>query len=179
MNEPNGSPIVIVGTHRSGTSVTANSLRTLGLFTGARRDGNGESTFFQRLNRRLSSEAGGHWTNPLAVVESLSHIDDLPAFVEPLRTHLTGLSAIEYWGAHAVNRKPFPELWGWKDPRNGYLLPLWQTVYPELKVIWVRRDPRACAISMHRRAGTWRENSTQRAASSSLWAVGNSRCRLR
>jgi len=144
-------PILILGSHRSGTSAVASRLARMGLFLGARQDSHAESSFFQRLNRRLSYEAGGHWTNPTAVQTSLAQIEDLAAFASPVRRHLHSPAAAEYWG---VAPKPDRLLgaWGWKDPRNTYLLPLWHAILPALRVVAIQRDPRDAARSLRLRA---------------------------
>lgn len=147
---PTTPPVVILGSHRSGTSALATRLAACGLFLGARVDSHGESTFFQRLNRRLTSEAGGHWTTPHVVRAALDGIDDLASFAAPLRAQLDGPASAEYWGVARVTGR-LPPAWGWKDPRNTYLLDLWAALFPDLRIVSVQRDPRACALSLHRR----------------------------
>lgn len=143
-------PVLIVGGHRSGTSAVTERLAAMGLFVGARRDSHGESTFFQRLNRRVTSEAGGHWTTPHVVVESLNDVAELGRFSEVLRAYLAGPTAIEYWGLRSSARREASP-WGWKDPRNTYLAPLWLSVFGDSRILSVRRDPRASALSLHDR----------------------------
>lgn len=125
-------------------------LHAMGLFVGWRLDSHHESTFHQRLNRRLTSEAGGHWSRPEAVADVIDSAQ-VSSLVDPLRPHLDGVAAIEYWGPN-YRRRHEVEAWGWKDPRNGYLLPLWQAMYPNLRVIWIRRDPRETSESLYRRS---------------------------
>jgi hypothetical protein len=57
-------PIVIIGMHRSGTSMVTRMLESLGLFVGARKDSNCEARFFQRINRWLLDQTGSSWDNP-------------------------------------------------------------------------------------------------------------------
>lgn len=141
------APVLVVGVHRAGTSAVTRALAQLGLHVGARCDENHESTFFQRLNRRLSAEAGGHWTTPVAVYDAIRAQPDLASFVDPLRAHLRGPGTVEYWGV-GKRREP----WGWKDPRNTYLLPIWGELYPGLRVVWVRRNPIECGLSLAARS---------------------------
>ena len=136
--------------HRSGTSLLTRLLSDMGLFVGSRLDSHHESTFYQRLNRRLTAEAGGHWSRPEVAAEVVASATSAD-LVGPLLAHLEGVAAVEYWGSR-YHRRSAVACWGWKDPRNGYLLPLWQAVYPDLRVIWIRRDPRETAESLYRRA---------------------------
>jgi len=140
-------PTLLLGSHRSGTSAVAQRLGEMGLFLGARQDSHAESTFFQRLNRRLSYEAGGHWTTPRVVASSLSGVEDLTSFSEPLHEHVQSSAAVEFWGL-GDRRDRLAGRWGWKDPRNTYLLPLWRSVFPQLQVVAIQRDPRNAAQSL-------------------------------
>lgn len=144
------NPILVVGAHRSGTSLTARVLETLGVFLGARVDGNAESSYMQRVNRTLLRELGAHWSRPNGAIETLAEIEELETLVEPLRGCLDNRVAIEFWGARSLVA-PRPEVWGWKDPRTGILLPIWREIYPDLSLVWVRRHPVDCARSLHTR----------------------------
>ena len=50
-------PVVVIGMHRSGTSIMAMLLDQLGVFMGSSRDQNYESTFFLKKTYRQSAEA--------------------------------------------------------------------------------------------------------------------------
>lgn len=172
----NLSPVVIVGTHRSGTSALTGALARLGLHIGARLDENNESTLFQRLSAQLSAEAGGHWTNPEAVWRTIDSLPDLSVFAAPLRSHIEGPGAVEYWGWRQM-LKPDPNLvWGWKNPRNTYLLPLWAELFPDLRIVWIRRDPRACAASLFARSQRIRSD-IEHAADDASFRAGVRRAR--
>lgn len=151
MQPPRTPPTLIVGMHRSGTSLLTGLLQSIGLFVGWRLDSHRESTFHQRINRRLTAEAGGHWSQPEMVADIVAR-STVREFADPLRPYLDGVPAIEYWGRRYRSRVDPSFAWGWKDPRNGYLLPIWRSIYPELQVIWIRRDPRETAESLYRRA---------------------------
>jgi len=42
------------------------------------------------------------------------------------------------------------EPWGWKDPRNSLTLELWQSLFPDLKVVVCLRNPVEAAISIQK-----------------------------
>ena len=58
------NPVVILGMHRSGTSLITSCLEDLGLFVGAIKDLNYESWFFLNLNNWMLRQANASWDNP-------------------------------------------------------------------------------------------------------------------
>lgn len=44
-----------------------------------------------------------------------------------------------------------PVRWGWKDPKNTFTLPLWMELFPEAKVLHVKRHGVDVAYSLHTR----------------------------
>jgi hypothetical protein len=139
-------PLVIVGMHRSGTSLTASLLASAGLHLG---------------DRLL----GAHTGNPLG------HFEDL-GFLEFHVRALRGIGDDENgYSAKAVSRLP-PDmivaadklladrrasgrLWGWKDPRTCLFLDFWHARAPESHYLFVFRNPADVADSLFRR-GDWR-----------------------
>lgn len=136
-------PIIIVGMHRSGTSMISRMLEALGLFMGTRKDRNNESLFFQALNEWALNTAGGAWDNPDAIKYLMENIAVKSLTSDYFRHRFQGLGSIAYWGprrllrrtSNALTKKP----WGWKDPRNTYTLPLWLDLFPEAKVVHIVR----------------------------------------
>jgi len=57
-------PLILLGMHRSGTSMAARLLERLGVFMGWRKDSNHEADFFRHANEWLLSQAGGAWDHP-------------------------------------------------------------------------------------------------------------------
>ena len=55
------SPIIIVGMHRSGTTMITDMLQQLGLFMGWVLQENSEALFFVQRNERLMNACGGSW----------------------------------------------------------------------------------------------------------------------
>lgn len=157
------APVVILGPHRAGTSLLAAMMEECGLFLGARTDSHGESTFFQRINRRMMLEFGCHWTEPRLAMARLGSVGDLTPASDAIREYLSGFAALEYWG-----RSPslHYRCWGWKDPRNCVLLPLWTRIFPRSVVVSIHRHPMDCALSLHKRSQDIA--GRMRAASSSL-----------
>jgi hypothetical protein len=154
-------PLVLLGMHRSGTSLTVQLLEDLGVHMGTWLSRDAESVHFQRLNRRIYAAAGSKW----AEVDSLIGQMRSPAFVER-QTEAT-------WCALCEGRLPFRrsvladfygrELWaalgrgellpwGWKDPRTTLTFPIWLRIFPEARWVHILRNGVDVAISIHRRS---------------------------
>src|ERR1039458_6747839 len=65
--KPLPAPIIIIGMHRSGTTMLARQLEALSVFMGKKKEANHESTFFLNVNRWLMAQSGGSWDNPQAI----------------------------------------------------------------------------------------------------------------
>src|SRR5262249_37801388 len=70
------SPVIIVGMHRSGTSMITGILQDLGLFVGYNLDENNEPLFFANLNNWLLRQCAAEWDFPLPfrLVEELPEV---------------------------------------------------------------------------------------------------------
>ena len=138
--------VCVIGLHRGGTSAVAGVLHHLGVFMGDQllepSEDNPKGYFEDRRFMELHTAImGGDWKRPLENFQR----DIWPEF----KCQYTTL--VREFEEH--------ELWGVKDPRLCYCLPLLQSVVKdELKVIWVHRDPWFAAYSLEQRGGhTFRE----------------------
>jgi hypothetical protein len=138
------APVIIIGMHRSGTSMMTGMLGQLGLFIGANKDNNDESNFFQRMNDWTLKQAGGSWDNPKMIDALLMNqsVRELVLDYFDYSLHsprqLFFLGGQKYWQGQRLQNMSTP--WGWKDPRNTYTLPLWLDLFPEAKVIHIYRN---------------------------------------
>jgi hypothetical protein len=149
-------PVIIIGMHRSGTTLLSRLLESLGLFLGNAKDENHEATFFQSINEWLLRQAGGAWDNPAPIrylLESPEIRDKTTDYIRRylLRSprtasYLGWLSYLRYRGIRSLSLP-----WGWKDPRNTFTLPLWLDIFPEAKVIHLHRAGIDVALSLRRR----------------------------
>jgi hypothetical protein len=137
-------PVIIIGMHRSGTSLISRMLEELGLFTGLKKQRDNESVFFLGLNNWLISQSGGSWDNPRPVQKLLEHAEARKLAVEHIRFIMKTPRITNYLGwKHYLSYRKVEHLdfpWGWKDPRNTFTLPLWLDLFPEAKVIHVYRN---------------------------------------
>lgn len=146
-------PLIILGMHRSGTSVLARLLETLGLFTGYSREGNSESTFFLRLNDWMLSETNATWDNPYC----FRFLNDYLKMhmVSLINSTLAGLNRAEFLGPrYAESCGDIRELgvpWGWKDPRNIFTFEIWNEIFPNANILHIHRNPVDVAASLRNR----------------------------
>lgn len=137
------APIVLLGMHRSGTSMLAKLLDDFGLFTGNQKDENDEAVFFKQINDWLLTQCGGRWDMPHAINHLWRNKNILDWNECYVRYLLNSPRSIMYLGlrkyiaTRGIDRLKIP--WGWKDPRNTFTLPFWTRLFPELKVIYIER----------------------------------------
>ncbi|MFQ5822881.1 MAG: sulfotransferase [bacterium] len=137
-------PIIIIGMHRSGTSMITRILGELGLFLGKKKDKNQEARFFLNLNNWLLRQSGSSWDHPENIRYLLENIEIRTLVVKYIDHLLKTPRVISYLGMrnYLRFRNPFNLKipWGWKDPRNTYTLPLWVDLFPKAKVIHIYRN---------------------------------------
>lgn len=136
-------PVIIIGMHRSGTSMVARLLEELGLFVGERKMADHEPYFFLGLNDWMLRQSGGAWDQPEPIRHLLGNDEVRALSRDYIRSLMETPRVISFlgWRNYRRYRTPwnldFP--WGWKDPRNTYTLPLWLDLFPNAKVIHIYR----------------------------------------
>ncbi len=147
------SPLIILGMHRSGTTMLTKALEKMGVFVGDKKRHNYEATFFQTLNRWLLYQANTTWDYP----EHYQYIDDV-YFKQTQRViakRLETTAIREYLGnakflkCHSLFQLNFP--WAWKDPVNSITWPVWLKLFPNAKFIHIYRNPFDVALSLQKR----------------------------
>ena len=143
--------VVVLGMHRSGTSLVSSILHAMGVRMGEpahlklfhRRDqpqGYWEDQDFTLLNRQIIKDAGGDWYTPLPsgrIVEAAkAYREEMAQLIERKEE-----AAIQSIG------------WGWKDPRNCLTMGAWWPFVStrDLRIVRVRRSNEAIVDSLIRR----------------------------
>jgi len=146
-------PVVILGMHRSGTSMLTGMLRDCGLYAGGRLDAWNEARYFRQINVKLLEHAGATWTELEPYLDQRS----LPGFhresCEWVRRQLDRNFLESFLGFErpvAPFWRPIPP-WGWKDPRTCVTASVWREVFPEARWLHIARHPLDVAISLQRR----------------------------
>lgn len=160
-------PVIIVGMHRSGTTMITQILEQLGLFVGQTKDDNWEARLFQLLNDTLLHTCGGAWDNPAPVYQLLNHEPLITLATDYICNVLKSPHLISYMGIGSyLRRRALQNLtspWGWKDPRNILFLRIWIRLFPNAILVYVRRHGVDVAASLRTRVltildkGNWRK----------------------
>lgn len=159
------APTIVLGMHRSGTTALVEALARLGLFLGATRDENHEALFFQRLNIWMMESSGARWDLPTPMHYFWQQPELVEASAHYVSTLLEGRAARSFWGRGAALRRPPAARaapWGWKDPRNTFTAPLWLRLFPDARVLSIRRHGVDVAASLRRRARRSLESTLHR-----------------
>src|ERR1700685_2157824 len=138
------SPIIIIGMHRSGTTMIARMLEAMGLFVGKKKESNHEALFFLRIDRWLFSQCGASWENPQPIYYLVENAEARAMTTDYIARYLLpSPRAISYLGLKKYLRYWTPANlrvpWGWKSPLSTYTLPLWLDIFPDAKVIHIYR----------------------------------------
>lgn len=152
-------PIIVVGMHRSGTALLVQLLEQCGVFMGKDQTRNGESAFFQNVNKETLDIIGCNWR----CLEFLPEVDKMYSHYEWLyhivNKKMKSNLIRDYFGDHGVNLADSKEsMWGWKDPRNSLLLPLWHRIFADPLVLNIYRDGRDVALSLLVREIKWEKD---------------------
>jgi len=148
-------PIIVLGMHRSGTTLLAEILADLGVFIGNDTNVHNESKIIFKLNESILRISHAHWDNP-QLVENL--IADETSFGETVGFIGKKVGSYEfiyrYWGFHNVLLIKFrakKRLWGWKEPRTTVTFPVWNKNFPDAKYIYIHRNGIDVAQSLLKR----------------------------
>ncbi len=132
-------PVIILGMHRSGTSMIAKLLDRLGLFVGAELQEDHESTFFLELNETLFSRVHACWDNPLPMRNFLAYEEAVRLTATALNGDLQSRRFRRFFKPPQSLAK-FDRPWGWKDPRTVFTLPIWLRMFPQARLIYIVRN---------------------------------------
>jgi len=145
MSNVQSKTVIVLGMHRSGTSMVAGVLSKLGVNMGQALVGKSwsnplghfEDRDFVELNKRILEAAGGSWDAP----PSESAIRDQErSFTEEIK-------------AIIGTKEQESDMWGWKDPRTSVTIELYLPYLTNPYFIVCHRDYRAIAESLRRRDG--------------------------
>lgn len=143
--------------HRSGTRLVVEVLAKLGVFMGADTQADAESVAFMLINESILHQCGAFWSEPMAAHFMLAQRDVVDHVAAAARQAVAARFE-RYVGPAAWHRgaNAKADAWpvfGWKDPRNTFTLPVWKQVFPRLRAIHIVRHGVDVAASLARRHG--------------------------
>lgn len=148
-------PVIVVGMHRSGTSLLTRALQDAGLFMGLGATRNEEARFTNALNAWVFREASATWDRPESIDQLLADDELRPWVLDYLGGVVGGPASIRFLGPRRWLRDRgldrVAEPWGWKDPRNTFTLPLWLELFPGARVLHIVRHGVDVAASLRTR----------------------------
>lgn len=137
-----------VGMHRSGTSLVAHVLHSLGLDLGSDENlmrpspanpaGHWEHLPINEINEEILARLGGTWSQPPELAPGWERSSEL----EDLRRQARDVVEADFKGS---------DRWGFKDPRSCLTLPFWQRLLPPMRYVLCVRNPVDVAFSLEAR----------------------------
>jgi hypothetical protein len=145
-------PVIILGMHRSGTSMISELLDTLGLFVGRELQDDHESTWFLDVNEQMMQRVSARWDRPLPWLDFLANADAVDMTAAALEADVSSHRFRKFLGRRGLAPRPlasFDKPWGWKDPRTVFTLPLWLRLFPNSRLVYIVRNGVDVAKSLH------------------------------
>jgi len=167
------SPVIVIGMHRSGTRLLAEILGRLGVFMGADQQADSESVTFMMINEGILHQCGAFWSEPMSAHFALAQPEFVQALADSVSATLDARLG-EYIGGASWRPGPSAEqtaIFGWKDPRNTFTLPVWRQLFPRARVIHIMRHGVDVAASLSRRHSAALLAATGEAAPSALTVI--------
>lgn len=137
--------VIVLGMHKSGTSITGKILEILNVKMGkellkgdfSNPLGHFEDKKVIKLNEKLLNKVGGTWLNPPSSEELSKHSDEWK----------------KEMFKYIQERNSNEEIWGVKDPRISLMLPIYNELLYNPYFIVCRRDGEEIAKSLEIRSG--------------------------
>tara|TARA_X000000368_G_C22906750_1_gene656608 strand:+ start:77 stop:934 length:858 start_codon:yes stop_codon:yes gene_type:complete len=137
------SPLIIIGMHRSGTTILSKVLEEAGIFFGSKKEKNNEALFFLNINEWIFQQLKASWDFPKPFENDDNEF--LNFMTKMCTNRLRSLHRYNFLGFSKFFKyrsiQDQKELWGWKDPRNTFTLKIWKTIFPNAKIIHIYRNP--------------------------------------
>lgn len=144
-------PVIVIGMHRSGTSLMVKILEQLGVFMGADQEYNNESIFFIWMNKWILKQANTSWDN----IGNYQYLSDeaKKTLITILKSRISSYHKKKYFGKNMKHCSFFNSdfLWGWKDPRNTITIDIWKKIFKSVKIIHIYRNPIDVINSLNKR----------------------------
>jgi hypothetical protein len=156
------SPVIVLGMHRSGTSILSKLVSELGVGMGFPRNGHFEDQRIKALNKRIMAVCHANWDFPVGC-RALYENHDFQELVSQKVSQDMKFHLPDIW----LRRRS----WGWKDPRTLATLPVWTRLFPNARTITVVRSATEVSKSLVKR-----ERNRSTFLASAARGLGSIRC---
>ncbi|WP_022793416.1 sulfotransferase family protein [Marinococcus halotolerans] len=143
------SPVIVIGMHRSGTTMLSKHLEKAGIFMGEKKEKNNESLFFLELNKWILRQCYARWDEVERYYELEKHPSLKKEIINKMSFDIKFYKKLRYLHKNLkfTNLGEF----GWKDPQNTFTVDLWKEIFPKAKIIHIYRNPIDVAKSLQNR----------------------------
>lgn len=138
------NPVIVLGMHRSGTTMLVKVLNCAGVFMGSRLSGNLEPRVFQDANRQILDYFDASWLNVSSVPQPRAFYTGFAGLAAEIADRLRDELAARYFDDLPVGGPG----WGFKDPRTCLTAALFLRIFPRARALYIFRDPLDVAKSI-------------------------------
>ncbi|MEN9447765.1 MAG: hypothetical protein RJA25_1055 [Bacteroidota bacterium] len=135
-------PVIILGMHRSGTTMITKMLENVGLFLGTEKEINHESLFFWEINNWIFDIHTATPEKPYNLRYKNPACEQV--IVDSLEYFIQSNKRKQYLGNLSSKFQSIKDIdipFGWKDPKNTYTIDFWSKIFPNPKIIHIYRNP--------------------------------------
>lgn len=137
-------PVVVLGMHRSGTTMLTNVLLQAGVFMGTRLSGNMESRVFQDANRQIFDYFNASWLDGYLLPKPDIFCNSFSGLAAGIADRLSEDLRTAFFDTAPLGCR----LWGFKDPRTSVTAGLFLRLFPDARAIFIYRNPLDVALSI-------------------------------
>lgn len=148
----NPKPYIILGVHRSGTTLMSGIFTRAGIFMGKNQNINKEAEFFFQLNNKALTTNKSTAYDFDIFLEKLNNPEFVNQLTQKFKHELSLNLNSKFFGYKNLIKYLITDgkiKWGFKDPRNVLLYPVWNNIFPDAKYLIIFRNPIDVCISTY------------------------------
>ncbi|MCF6240439.1 MAG: sulfotransferase [Bacteroidales bacterium] len=146
------NPYIILGVHRSGTTLMSDIFSRLGIFMGKNQNINKEAKFFFQLNNKTLKENDSTAYDFDIFLEKLNDEQFINRLSDKFKNEIQKNINAKFFGFKQLLKYQFQNKkikWGFKDPRTVLLYSVWKKIFPDAKYLIITRNPVDVSMSIY------------------------------
>lgn len=148
-------PTIILGMHRSGTSLLAKLMSRMNIHMGKDINNHFESGYFLRINENILRIAHTYWDYPKNMNFLINEPKTYDNIIQAIHKQINSSQFRKHFLGKINILQKINSLedfkWGWKEPRTTITFPLWAKIFPDAKFIYLYRNGIDVAASLQKR----------------------------